>query len=106
MKVYDYKQGADNDLVISGGDFEKTESTLQHQNNLLIASPGNYKNEPLMGVDIGSFLLDDRDGDDLKMAIEDNLSRDGMVIREMRVSGNMKLTLEAEYQDEAYSYGE
>lgn len=52
----DYKYNEEFDLVISGGDFAKTNSESQHVECVLIASKGAYKNEPLTGVHAAKWL--------------------------------------------------
>lgn len=47
------------DLQIKDGDFVIGESTIQHQDLILIAQPGSFKQSPDVGVGIEGFLMDE-----------------------------------------------
>lgn len=46
------------DVDISSGDFIYKENSNQHKRDILTASPGDYKEFPLVGVSAISYLLD------------------------------------------------
>jgi len=87
---------ANGDPVIEDGDFKAGESTLQHQEHLLTLEKGEDHGQPLIGVGIGSFLLDDGDGTELKSIVQQEFEADGMRIGKLTVKG-VELSVEAEY---------
>jgi hypothetical protein len=61
----DYLTDDNGDLIIENGDFKKGVATGQHIRDIIIASPGDYRQFPLVGFNIrknvnGSFTGDDR----------------------------------------------
>ena|ERR1022692_3067775 len=86
MKVFDFILGSDFDLVIENGDFKVDESTLQHQQLLLLANKGEIKQSPTDGVGINNYLLEDGGVDDLKHVIQEQFEGDGMEIHSMKIN--------------------
>jgi hypothetical protein len=84
----DYKQ-QDDDLLIEDGDFVVTESTVQHQSDLLRLKKGELRQFPKTGVGIDDFLLDDNAGD-IYQEIQRQFEADGLLIRRLEV--NLDLT--------------
>lgn len=97
-KVYDILLGTDFDLLIQGGDFATGESTRQHQQCLLIAESGQYKQNPTMGVGTFSFTNDDETLENLKKAIQKNFEADGMSIEQLKVNTKGDIDVTATYQ--------
>ncbi len=79
----DYLLDADNDLKITGGDWEAGESTYQHQRRILMSAPGEYKARPTVGVGIERFQ-DDEDSGDVKRTIAQQFMQDGMTVNDLR----------------------
>jgi len=96
-EVFDIKLGTDMDMVIKDGDFVVDESTLQHQNLLLLADKGQFKQHPTIGVGIDSYLNDEASTDDIKRAISEEFELDGMTIDKIDVRNLNKVTIAAEY---------
>ena len=99
MKVFDLILGSDFDLVIENGDFKVDESTLQHQNLLLLAQKGEIKQYPTSGVGISNYLLEDGAIDDLKHVIQGEFEGDVMEIHRLKIDEQMKIEIEAIYSD-------
>ena len=64
------------DIACLNGDFKFNISDDQHVMDLMQASPGHYKNNPLTGIGIINALNGVVDGN-LKRIARDNLSADG-----------------------------
>jgi len=85
----------DYDLQIKNGDFVVGESTRQHQNLLLLADKGEFKQFPTIGVGILRYL-EDYNGDNLAREIRTEFNRDGMTVREIKFTGS-KIDITATY---------
>ena len=83
------------DLKVKGGDFVIGESTQQHQQCLLLAEKGSYKQYPAVGVGIATFLKDEDPGDLLR-EIRIQFSKDGMNVDKLGFE-NGKLRIDASY---------
>lgn len=87
---------ANGDLSLIDGDFATGESTGQHQELLLIATKGEFKQYPDRGV--GAIMYaEDCSPANLIAAIQDEFSRDGMEINEIKFK-DAKLNIDAEYK--------
>lgn len=95
----DYKQTADGDLDFTAGDIEMVEPTGQHQRDILIAAPGDYKESPTVGVDSVRQLLDVDPADYLRR-IRKQFTADGMSVASLSYNPNADppLTIDAEYE--------
>ena len=67
------------DLADRGGDFLIDKSNCQHIEDILIACPGEYKQNPMIGAAIRNALNGSLDGS-LKRSIRINLERDGFTV--------------------------
>ena len=85
------------DLKTRNGDFEVSESTLQHQKLLLLAQKGEWREYPRVGIGIQNYIEDDALGD-LYQEIQKQYTRDGMQIDKLRVLQDGKIDVEAEYE--------
>lgn len=74
----------DFDLDIADGDFVVGSSTLQHQKLLLLANPGDYKENPTVGVGIHGFLKSE-ESTQLYAAIKREFEKDGMVVNKIEM---------------------
>jgi hypothetical protein len=86
MIAIDFLLNEDGDLDIQGGDFVTGESETQHVDDILIAAPGTFKNEPLVGVDLLNELNAPNGGEDInrvRKLIATQMELDGIGIVEM-----------------------
>lgn len=86
---------SDSDLDFANGDFATGESTLQHQNLLLISSKGAWKENPTVGVGAAGFLKDE-DVNGLLAEIKQEFEKDGMKVNSIEYS-NDKIKTNAHY---------
>ena len=86
----------DNDLVIVGGDFVVDDSTVQHQQDIIVCEKGWNKFSPLAGVGIYTYLNDSETVVGLKQAIRYELERDGQVVEKVEIKGS-QIQIEAIY---------
>ena len=68
------------DVIIKDGDFLIGEASEQHQQLLLISEKGMWKQYPVIGVAMQSFLLDDDYTDGFKKEVKKQFEMDGMEI--------------------------
>lgn len=85
------------DIHIADGDFVIGYSDNQHQEHILIASKGEYKEFPELGVGINKMLAED---DYMPMLIEakKNLEYDGMKIDNIKFEPNGNLNINGKYK--------
>jgi len=93
----DFKLDENNDLKIINGDFVIAESTLQHQEHILIAHKGEYKKHPEIGVGISDALLDENPRRVLTQ-IRRNYEYDGMKVNNIGMTPEQKITVDAFYK--------
>jgi len=55
MATNDFLIAEDNDELIIDGDFVVGDSTIQHIDDLMLSSPGTWREFPLAGVAIGQY---------------------------------------------------
>ncbi len=94
--MIDIKFTPEGDIDITGGDIAYTESTKQHQGDLIIAQKGHYKEHPGVGVGAINFLHDERP-EDFMRAIRQEFTRDGMTVQRIGMS-NGNLYFNARYK--------
>ena len=86
----------DFDLAILNGDLMIAEVTAQNQQLILLSSPGDWKQSPLVGVGIESFLEDDSP-DALLKEIREQLVMDGQTIKQLKILKSGSVGLDASY---------
>lgn len=92
-------------LQQEGGDLALTddltmgEATRQHVRDLLLASPGDYKEVPTVGVDAASFLRD-VDAADFLRTVRIQCEQDGMRVERIQYDREGALIIEAEYEND------
>lgn len=96
MEVFDFIVGEDGDLFFKGGDLSFGESTEQHQRDLMLAMPGEFRQWPLIGAGIRTELLNSISPDELRIAIQREMERDGMRVVKLNVRGE-SINLEGHY---------
>lgn len=84
------------DLLFLHHDLVVDESTLQHQQLLLITQPGEWKTSPLAGVGLTDWLNDERNGD-LVTEVRRQFKSDGMTVSEIEYADG-KLKIDADYE--------
>ncbi|MDP2723211.1 MAG: hypothetical protein Q8O72_10670 [Bacteroidales bacterium] len=85
-KTTDILLDADFDLQAKNGDFVLGDATLQNQQLILLSHKGELKQEPLLGVGLRNYLLDDATIHEMHQEIQKQFSLDGMTVNE--ISGN------------------
>jgi len=88
----------DGDLSIENGDFKIGESDNRHQEHILRAEKGEYKESPEVGVGISQMLSDDR-YDEMMIEMKKQLQYDGMKIKTIRFEGDGKLIIDGKYSN-------
>lgn len=99
MEVFDFILDDTGDLVMASGDLVVDESTLGHQRDLLLANKGDFRQFPLIGVGVERELLNDIGPSDLRVMIQREFERDGMLIDRLRVTGELEVDIVARYRD-------
>lgn len=87
------------DLDLSTGDIRYGESTRQHQRDILLCSPGDYKQAPTVGVGSVRYLHDNLPDDYLRR-VRKQLQQDGMNVLEVGYDEDKELTVDASYDDQ------
>lgn len=94
----DYKQQIDGDLDFSQGDLHVTESTRQHQRDLLMSDKGHIRDKAEAGVGAVNYLLDE-DPEGLLRATRKEFTADGMKVRRVGYAEETNdLNVEADYE--------
>jgi hypothetical protein len=93
--MQDFIYDTDKELRIADGDFAVAESSIQHQELLLITNKGEWKENPTIAVGSVGFLKDD-DEAGLLSEIKTELERDGMQIDNIDLTEE-KIIINAHY---------
>lgn len=80
-------------------DLTLTEATEQHKRDLLLASPGDFKEAPTVGVDCVSFLHDTDPADFLR-TVRKQCEKDGMRVDAIDYDAAGELIIDAEYEND------
>lgn len=83
------------DLQISGGDLAIGASTYQHQQCLLLADKGSFKQYPATGVGAINYLKDENP-DDFLREVRQQFAADGMQVKAIAFE-NQKIKIDAKY---------
>lgn len=86
-EVFDILLNTEFDCTINAGDFATGESTLQHQKCLLVASPGNYLQNPAVGVDLYGNINNDEAVEAIRKTINQQFEADGMTVVSLTLNG-------------------
>lgn len=95
--MIDIAQTSGGDIELATGDLTYNESTEQHQQDILIADQGHYKEFPDIGVGILNFLHD-TDPENLLRTTRKQFTKDGMKVRHIGIKNN-QIDVKAEYED-------
>ena len=96
--IRDIQHAEAGDIDLQSGDLLYTESTGQHQKDILLASVGDYKQAPAVGVGVIGFLNDNRP-DDLLRQVRKQFQGDGMKVGKVAYNGEKELITDARYGD-------
>ena len=90
----DIQVSIENDLLFADGDLLVSEASEQQVQNILQAAPGQFRNSPLVGLDVTSLQNATVNRESLKGEIKLQLSSDGFNVRQVRIADTPKLTVE------------
>ena len=84
------------DLDLTGGDLNIGYSDNQHQEHILLANKGEFREFPEIGVGIDKMLSDD-DYVPILIEMKKNLEYDGMKIKNIKIDDNGILDIDGSY---------
>lgn len=85
------------ELIIQDGDLVVGDSSLLHSRDLIISHPGEWKQNPTIGVGIQDFT-DDDDTETLLRRVRQELIKDGQKVNKIIYTGENKLIIDSEYE--------
>lgn len=97
--MQDFTTNQDGDLKIENGDFVIGRSNEQHQQHIILANKGEYKEFPELGVGIVSMLNDDN-FTGILIDAKRNLEYDGMQIDNIAYKEGGKLVIDGKYRED------
>ncbi len=97
--MIDVLTDSNSDLQIANNDLLVGESTIQHQNHLLVSVPGDLKEDPLAAVGLALYLKDDSLADGLLGTIKEKFERDGMKVNSLTIDNEGNLNTDAYYTE-------
>lgn len=74
------------------------DTTLQNQALILVSHKGEWKERPMVGCGIGDMANDD-DTNAWRRAIREELARDGMRVRSLKIDGE-NIVIDADYEND------
>lgn len=83
-----------NDLLLHTGDFTIGESKMQQQRLVLQSHKGEWKQHPLVGVGVESFL-EDEEVEELFAEIREQFKIDGHIIKSLELNNMGKIIVKA-----------
>lgn len=86
--MIDIQHTESGDIDLSTGDLLYTESTGQHQRDILLSGKGHYKETPEQGVDALEYV-NDNDPENLFRAIRKEFTRDGMKVTKVSMDNTV-----------------
>jgi hypothetical protein len=87
------------DLDFKNGDMVIDDATLRHQEHIIIANKGEFKESPEIGVGIVEALNSESPGQVLT-SIKRNFEYDGMYVKTLRFTSEGNIDADAEYKNE------
>ncbi len=95
----DYCQTQNGDLDLSTGDIYPTESTAQHQRDLLLADQGHIRQKPEAGVGAMNYILNE-DKEGLLRRVRKEMAADGQKVVKVAYSTvTCELEIDARYEE-------
>lgn len=98
VKNIDILLSSDIDIMLSNGDFVIGDSTMQNQYLILSSQKGEWKENPFIGAGIEDMLNDEGSEAYWKRRIAEELKRDGMDVKEVKIINNGQININAEYK--------
>lgn len=95
--MIDFKVNDLGDLAIENGDLALTESTLQHQADILWAEKAWWHHTPSIGVGLQSYLNDNAEAPGLVASIRQEMERDGQTVESVAIGAD-GITINSEYR--------
>lgn len=86
--MIDIQHTEDGDIDITSGDILYSESTSQHQKDILLADKGHYKESPETGVGAVNYI-NDTDQENFYRAVRKELTRDGMKVTKVSMDNTI-----------------
>lgn len=86
------------DISFKDGDLDIGFSDNQHQEHILLANKGEFREFPEIGVGITAMISDD-DYTDMLIEIKKNLQYDGMKINNVKFDNDGKLDIDGYYKE-------
>lgn len=93
--MIDVKHRDNGDIDLSSGDLQMTESTAQHQTDILTAVKGSYKEFPTVGVGMVDYIAENNK-EGLLRAVRKQFSADGMRVKSISMTDT--INVDAEYE--------
>jgi hypothetical protein len=93
----DIKLNTNGDLEFKNGDMLLGDASLQHQEHIIIANKGEFKESPEIGVGIVEALLSETPKQVLSN-IKRNFEYDGMYVKTLRLNSNGNIDVDAPYK--------
>ena len=84
------------DLLIEDGDLVIDDSDNQHQEHIILADKGDFKETPELGVGIANLLSDD-DPMSILIEIKKNLEYDGVKVKNVKFDEDSKIVVDGTY---------
>lgn len=97
--MQDFVLTKNGDLKIENGDFSIGRSDEQHQQHIILANKGEYKEFPELGVGIVQMLNDDN-YTGMLIETKRNLEYDGMAIDNIAFTEDGKLNIDGKYKED------
>lgn len=85
------------DIMFANGDFVIGDSTMQNQYLILSTHKGEWKENPFIGTGLEDMLNDDGGEAYWKQKISEELERDGMDVRDVKIN-NGQIQINANYK--------
>lgn len=86
--MIDIQHTSNGDIDLMAGDLLYTESTAQHQRDILLSGKGHYKESPETGVDAMEYV-NDNEPENLLRSIRKEFTRDGMKVTKVSMDNTV-----------------
>ncbi len=96
-EIYDILLNKNYEPQVKRGDFVIDESTQQHQELLLIANKGQFRQFPATGVGTNRYLLEDSSLEELRLEIYKQFELDGMQVDDIEIEDISNIFIDATY---------
>lgn len=86
--MIDIQHTSNGDISLASDDLLYTESTAQHQRDILLSGKGHYKESPETGVDAMEYV-NDNEPEKLLRSIRKEFTRDGMKVKKVSMDNTI-----------------